>query len=159
MIYIPDEYSQKLKQRIDDSLHSDNETILNSNLVIQLDNTSPIISYTIIRSLLQSMSDMIESQFPNGKTLIQSITPLDVVEITYGSSDSIQMSEYFAPGILMATIFIAPWPFVLFTITKEKQIKFLARSLISGANSMEVLLSNLALQFILLFTQVTIITQ
>ena len=120
-----------------------------------MDNTSPIISYSIIKTTLEGMSDMIEQWFPNGKALISSFSPLDIVEVVYGSANTLAMTQFFASGILMATIFIAPWPFVLFSVTKEKKIKFLAWSLISGANSLEVLFSNLFLQFVVLFTQVT----
>lgn len=157
MVSLPNNYSESLQQRIRDHIYSTNETIEESNLFLYLDNSSPIISYTIIKSVLNSLKKLIENSFPNDKSILQSITPIEITEVVYGSADQISMTEYFAPGILMATIFIAPWPFVLFSITKEKKIKFLARSLISGANSLEVLFANLFLQMIILFSQVLVL--
>lgn len=120
--------------------------------------SNAIISISVLKSLILSYQqfamDVLMSKNLNPNIIS---SPLEIQQVVYGSSELDQfeasLTQFMAPGMIIALIFFAPLALTVFLMIKERKDGLLERTLVSGVGCFEILMSHFCIQSLVLFIQ------
>jgi len=149
-------FSEAFFGRIWSQIDSDKETRKESTTEVYLDMTNQQVAYTMQKKIADGfsnfMSDLLKDcDLPEDMADL----PLNFNSPVYGSANP-NFTEFMAPGIIIIIIFFLAVALTGEAFIAEKQDGLLDRSWVAGVLPIEVMLSHIFTQFIVLLGQITI---
>lgn len=130
-IWIPDNYSSWVDQRIEDGFAADNQTVDRSTVRVFIDNSVYIHSIEFVNSLLESFSQLAKKKFHTEELNLLEM-PIDI-EMT-ALSKEYRFNDYYMPGYFLLFMYISQITMASLTLTQERKDGLFERSLVAGVS-------------------------
>lgn len=154
VIAIGANFSAALHYRFFLGVNADNRTIEDSSINVYLDMTNQQIGYTLQKSIFEAFSSFsadILQRMNKNPALAQ--LPVVIKAPVYGV-DKPSFTEFMAPGIIISITYIMAVGLTAISIVSEQKEGLLERSWVAGVRPLEVILSHVICQFLVMFVQV-----
>lgn len=156
MLYFPQNYTRNLYYRIN---YQQEPVVLNltlSEVDVWQDMSNQYISNLLRRDMLQGYVKFLQNLFTDCKWSPRlADIPIKMEDAIYGKNNP-SFGHFTAPAIISLFEFYLPMVFTVGAILMEKMAGLLERSLVAGVTVLEVIISHMVVQFIVLSAQTTL---
>ncbi|XP_037955428.1 ABC transporter G family member 20-like [Teleopsis dalmanni] len=150
-------YSMALVERIENGRYADNITIENSNLDVQLDMSNQQISTLLYRDLQYSFFDFVENILADCDLNPRlGRVPVNWNDPIYGFLNP-NFTDFAAPGVILTIIFFLSVAMTSGAMLIERNAGMLERCLVAGITGVEILVSQVVTQFMVMLSQCTFV--
>jgi hypothetical protein len=147
-------FSESFETRFLNPIDLNDQELDSSKIKLYADMSNTVIGNHIQRELLISFEKFIKNlSLTMGYNPNAVSQPIIIEKEFYGSQDS-SLSDYFAPGVLMAVLHSMPMIVAAFMLVIERKDGHLERVFVAGVKPTEVLIINIIMLFIAISLQV-----
>ncbi|KAK7574524.1 hypothetical protein V9T40_011715 [Parthenolecanium corni] len=156
LVYFSSNYTSSLVERIMENKDASELSMELSEVNIWQDMSNQYISNLIRRDVLDGYIEFLQKVFFDcGWPPRLANIPIELGDAVYGNNNP-SFSHFTAPAIISLFEFYLPMVFTVGAILMEKMAGLLERSLVAGVSVLEVVLSHMVVQFIVLSMQTTL---
>lgn len=156
LLYFNRNYTASLMERIQQQEGTDPIDIDLSEVEIWQDMSNQYIGNMLRRDMLTGYVSFLQAFFSDcGWTPRVADIPIKIEDAIYGNNNP-SFVHFTAPAIISLFEFYLPMVFTVGAILMEKMAGLLERSLVAGVTVLEVVISHIIVQFIVLFIQTTL---
>jgi ABC-type multidrug transport system permease subunit len=121
---------------------------------LYMDMSNAVIGYTLLRQMVYGFQKFMYTYLGSSTHYNPNAiaAPVQIKEVIYGTEEP-SMTEFMAPGMIQALIFFAPLALTGFSLIKERREGLLERSFVAGISSLEIVISHLVIQLLVLAVQ------
>ncbi|XP_064485038.1 ABC transporter G family member 20-like isoform X3 [Ornithodoros turicata] len=155
VISIGSNFSTALQYRFLLGVDADNKTIQESSINVYLDMTNQQIGYTVQKAIFEAFASFTETILKRmNKNPALAQLPVVVKPPIYGVGKP-SFTEFMAPGIIISITYIMAVGLTAISIVSEQKEGLLERSWVAGVRPLEVILSHVICQYLVMFVQVS----
>ncbi|XKL69122.1 hypothetical protein PGB90_006891 [Kerria lacca] len=156
LVYFSNNYTASLAERIMLKEETDDISIAFSEVNVWQDMSNQYISNLLRKDALNGYVEFLQSLFFDcGWPPRLADIPIKLEKAVYGNNNP-SFSHFTAPAIISLFEFYLPMVFTVGAILMEKMAGLLERSLVAGVSILEVVISHMVVQFIVLSIQTTL---
>ncbi|XP_065216092.1 ABC transporter G family member 20-like isoform X2 [Planococcus citri] len=156
LIYFSKNYTASLVERIMLKEETDNVSIALSEVNVWQDMSNQYISNLLRKDALNGYVEFLQGVFFDcGWPPRMADIPIKLEKAIYGNNNP-SFSHFTAPAIISLFEFYLPMVFTVGAILMEKMAGLLERSLVAGVTILEVVISHMVVQFIVISIQTTL---
>jgi len=150
-------FSVSLGERHILGLHTDNETLDQSNIYVFLDMTNQLIGYKLQRTFYESFQKFSKDVLIELDTNPAAVDlPIKIGKPIYGDREP-TFTEFMAPGVVLTIAFLATVALTALAFVVERKDGIMERILVSGVTSFEFLMSHVVTQLCVIVVQVALL--
>jgi ABC-type multidrug transport system permease subunit len=144
-------YSSALDERITAGEDIDNETLVESNLHLWIDNTNFLYANGLVDSMRQTLYYLMGDIYTE-KNLSRIEAPLKVVETVYAENS--KLSDFLLPGYLISFMYLSQVSLSSQLLIQERKDGLFERSLVAGVGHQLVFISHFITNCLMSFIQI-----
>lgn len=153
VLVFPANFSMSLQERVRDPRHTDNDTILSSQIEVHVDDTDKQMEWMLNRDVQESLMEAVEhlSEVCELPKKLMSV-PVNFNKPIFGLKVP-NFTDFAGPGVILTIIFFLAVALTSGSMLAERNEGILERSLVSGITGTEILFAHVVVQMIVMMVQ------